>query len=146
MPNARCSTFVLPTAWAVLVSIASCAPTEPSSTRTTSSATGGTTLTVLKPKICTAVTTRSPPNVPPLTLPEILAPTVLPLTWLPPPTTLLLPMTPPLGVPLEMAEREMVVRAVPDVAVNLSARTCPSTNIYVQHTQISPYSLPEYIC
>jgi hypothetical protein len=45
---ARCSTFVLLTARAVSPSTASSAPMEPSSTRTTSSATGGSTLTALR--------------------------------------------------------------------------------------------------
>ena len=53
-PNAKCSTFVLLMELEVLPNIVSCVPMEPSSTRTTSSVTGGSTLTVLKLRVFTA--------------------------------------------------------------------------------------------
>ena len=49
-PDVRSSTSARLTVRAVSPSTASSAPTEPSSTRTTSSATGGSTSTVLRPK------------------------------------------------------------------------------------------------
>merc|ERR1711892_976303 len=49
-PNAKFSTFVQLMVLVVFPNTASCAPTEPFSTRTTSSVTGGLTLTVLKLK------------------------------------------------------------------------------------------------
>ena len=52
-PSARCSTSAPPTARAVWPSTASSVPTEPSSTRTTSSATGGSTLTAPRPRLST---------------------------------------------------------------------------------------------
>merc|ERR1712107_950179 len=45
--NVKCSTFVLLMELEVLLSTVSCVPMEPSSTRTTSSVTGGSTSTVL---------------------------------------------------------------------------------------------------
>merc|ERR1711892_712184 len=50
-PNAKFSTFAQLMELVVSLSTVSCAPTEPSSTRTTSSATGGLTLIVLKLKV-----------------------------------------------------------------------------------------------
>merc|ERR1711976_340919 len=51
--NARFSTSVQLMELVVLPSTVSSAPTEPSSTRTTSSVTGGLTLTVLRLRVCT---------------------------------------------------------------------------------------------
>merc|ERR1719336_3146118 len=53
-PNVKCSTFVLLMELEVLPNIVSCVPMEPSSTRTTSSVTGGSTLTVPKLRVFTA--------------------------------------------------------------------------------------------
>merc|ERR1711892_447536 len=50
-PNAKFSTFAQLMELVVSLSTASCAPTQPSSTRTTSSVTGGLTLIVLKLKV-----------------------------------------------------------------------------------------------
>merc|ERR1719232_2478422 len=50
-PNAKCSTSALLMVLEVLPNTASSALTEPSSTRTTSSVTGGSTLTALKPRV-----------------------------------------------------------------------------------------------
>merc|ERR1712027_181980 len=50
--NAKLSTSVLLTVLVVLASTASCVPTEPFSTRTTSSATGGLTLTAPPLRSC----------------------------------------------------------------------------------------------
>ena len=61
-PSAKSSTSAPPMARVDLPSTPSSAPTEPSSTRTTSSATGGSTLTAQKPRDSTHWTTRSPLN------------------------------------------------------------------------------------
>merc|ERR550517_290479 len=61
--SARRSTSARPMALVGSPSTASSAPTEPSSTRTTSSATGGSTLTAPLPKTFTPSTTRSLQNV-----------------------------------------------------------------------------------
>ena len=50
-PNARCSTSALLMARVALPSTPSSAPTEPSSTRNTSSAIGGSTLTAQRPRL-----------------------------------------------------------------------------------------------
>merc|ERR1711881_139463 len=83
-PNVRLSTFALLMEPVVWPSTASCVPTEPSSTRTTSSATGGSTSTVLRLRDFTLSMTRLPPSVRPLPLlltPSDLTPlpTTLPL-------------------------------------------------------------------
>merc|ERR1711881_270572 len=72
-PNVRLSTFALLMEPVVWPSTASCVPTEPSSTRTTSSATGGSTSTVLRLRDFTLSMTRLPPSVRPL--PLLLTPT-----------------------------------------------------------------------
>merc|ERR1719278_2330110 len=59
-PSARRSTSARPMALVGSPSTASSAPTEPSSTRTTSSATGGSTLTAPPLRSSTPSTTRSP--------------------------------------------------------------------------------------
>ena len=61
-PSARLSTSAPLTELAASPSTASSAPTELSSTRTTSSATGGSTSTAPPPRTSTASTTRSPPR------------------------------------------------------------------------------------
>merc|ERR1712123_475213 len=55
-PNAKFSTFAQLMELVVSLSTVSCAPTEPSSTRTTSSVTGGLTLIVLKLKVFSLAT------------------------------------------------------------------------------------------
>merc|ERR1719384_2202509 len=71
--SARSSTSALLTEPEVWPSTASSVPTELSSTRTTSSATGGSTSTVPRPRVSTASTTSTPPRGPP---------------WMEPPATL----------------------------------------------------------
>merc|ERR1739844_212725 len=65
---------------------------ELSSTRTTSSATGGSTSTVPRPRVSTASTTSTPPRGPPLTQPPATLRKVTPPQW----RKLLILDTPPL--------------------------------------------------
>merc|ERR1712083_890803 len=89
-PSARCSTSVLLMARVVCPSTASSVPMAPSSTRTTSSVTGGLTLTALKLKVSTLSMM--------ISLPKELKLMLLPvMTWLP---MELLPMITPLELKL----------------------------------------------
>merc|ERR1719471_1222851 len=85
-PSVKCSTFVLLMELEVLPSTASCVPMEPSSTRTTSSVTGGSMLTVLNLLLLLR------PRTPRLLLLETLLLRLLPLMLLTP-TLLLLNMS-----------------------------------------------------
>ncbi len=67
-PNVKSSTSVPLMVKAVLPNIPSFAPTAPSSTKTTSSVTGGSTLIVQRPKVSMVATKRSPLSV---TLPQV---------------------------------------------------------------------------
>ena len=109
-PSARLSTSAQLTEPVASPSTASSAPTEPSSTRTTSSATGGSTLTAPLLRTSTALTMRSPlrgtlwpepltrPSMAPLPLSTPpLCPLPLPMTRPPPPP---MTSTPPLPPPM----------------------------------------------
>merc|ERR1719384_2483494 len=76
--SARSSTSALLTELEVWPSTASSVPTAPSSTRTTSSATGGSTSTVPRPRVSTASTTSTPPRGQPLTQPPPAPPAATP--------------------------------------------------------------------
>merc|ERR1712150_299963 len=69
--SAKCPTSALLTELAVWPSTASSAPTGLSSTRTTSSATGGSTSTAPRPRVSTASTTSTLPRGPPWTEPPV---------------------------------------------------------------------------
>merc|ERR1712072_1106526 len=90
--SARSSTSALLTEPEVWPSTASSVPTELSSTRATSSATGGSTSTVPRPRVSIASTTSTPPRGPPLTQPPATLRKVTPPQW----RKLLILDTPPL--------------------------------------------------
>ena len=81
--NAKLSMSVLLMAKVVFPSTPSCAPTAPSSTKDTSFVIGGSTLTVLKPKVSTASTMMLLLNVRLSQLPKLLPLTMSTLMLLP---------------------------------------------------------------
>merc|ERR1711892_1186259 len=69
--NAKFSTFAQLMALVVFLNTVSCAPMEPFSTRTISSVTGGSTLTALRPRVCTLLMTKLLLNVRLPAMPEM---------------------------------------------------------------------------